>query len=159
MEEQGTLAPAIFVMGMGFLIHTIAMATPYWVQMGMANAGLWASCVLETCVAYVEKPDWMMACEAFSVVGTIFGAGALAFTTVNFCNDCFRRPQNARLAGFLLGSSILAFACIMTCIGIFAGYANYGSSLSFSFYMSSCGGVLMVMGGIMGYVIVRRCGY
>ncbi|XP_059161601.1 uncharacterized protein LOC131944802 [Physella acuta] len=159
MTQIVPLAAAAGIIGLGALLHLVGMATPHWVDVGLASSGLWSACAMDNCGALVDKQGWLIGCEVLSVIGVSSSAAALMFIAIIFFNEFKGRSQNSKFSIFLLADSLMAGTCIIICIAVYASKVHDTSLLGYSFYLAIVGGVLIKIGGIIGFIISRRLSY
>ncbi|XP_059161562.1 uncharacterized protein LOC131944766 [Physella acuta] len=159
MTQIAALAGAAGIIGLGSLLHLVGMATPHWLKLNdPGSIGLWQVCI-QFCLTIEDKAGWLIACDFFSVMGVLSSVAALVLIAFSFFNAFKGRPQHSTIPIFLTASTSLAATCIIICIIIFASKTVHTSLLGYSFYLSIAGGVLITIGGILGFIINRRFSY
>ncbi|XP_059161560.1 uncharacterized protein LOC131944765 [Physella acuta] len=158
--EVAALAGAAGIISMGSLLHLVGMVTPNWKDVGAGTIGLWEICFSGECETIEDKADWLIACDFLSVMGVLTSVAAIVLIAFIFFNALKGRPQHSKIHIFLIASTTIAATFIIICIIIFASKTAHTLKIRQSFYLSTAGGVLIKIGGIIGFIISRRlsCG-
>ncbi|XP_059161584.1 uncharacterized protein LOC131944787 [Physella acuta] len=155
MTQIAALAGAAGFIGLGSLLHLVGMATPHWWNIGSGSIGLWQVCE-GNCLTIEDKAGWLIGCDFLSVMGVLSSVAALVLIAFIFFNAFKGRPLHSKIPIFLIASTICAATFIIICIIIFASQTPNAKRLAYSFYLSIVGGVLIKIGGIIGFISSRR---
>ncbi|KAH3839401.1 hypothetical protein DPMN_112831 [Dreissena polymorpha] len=136
------IVSGIFVF-IGYVLHVVGFATNYWTDFGLSNIGLWRACVNAIgCVDLgTSNSDWWKAVQALTIIGIILGFIAIIVLSVIICKPRhYKWRIVAYLCAFFAGSSVIA---------AIATWAAYATHLGYSFGLSTAGGGLMLIGGLI----------
>ncbi|XP_059161579.1 uncharacterized protein LOC131944782 [Physella acuta] len=156
VETDGRVA-ALSVSVLGCVLQVVGLATPHWAEGNMFNTGLWVMCHVGTCGELVDKPDWLVTCQVLSVIGLTLSAVAVIVSAVIFLTAFTDRPHNINLDICLLVTGIAACLATSSCCCIYVLTLPREAVLEYSFYLSTFGGGVSLVGGVSGCIISRRC--
>ncbi|GFR93226.1 lens fiber membrane intrinsic protein-like [Elysia marginata] len=158
---------AFCVLGLGVVLHIIGLSTPHWITQTVdldeetvdVSAGLWQVCVGGLCNSIHEnaKHDWYRACGAMAIIGMLSGMISALMVGVVFVmglmnKDSGKTKKATSILSFL--AAVFSVIMILICVIIFAVKTNQegGYDFGYSFFLSTAGAVVIVIGGNLALV-------
>ncbi|XP_046583942.1 uncharacterized protein LOC124291078 isoform X1 [Haliotis rubra] len=146
---------------LGGLFHLIGFASPYWVNDGTNNSGLWRLCTNTVCIDFLHPgitlQGWLRATQFFETVGLIAIAAAAVLLFLSIFVQALKDKKIITI--------INALACFGACGTIIIGAIIYGSQdrpvayLSWAFALCIVGAIMEGVAGaliILGTFAARR---
>ncbi|XP_012946217.1 uncharacterized protein LOC106013907 [Aplysia californica] len=151
------------VLGLGVLLHIVGMATPVWsVVKGDSDTsfGVFKRCAKvfgsHVCVSYIVTTAEYKAVQAMTIIGVLFGGVALAVSVLIVVFSLTGKSQHKMMPLLAVGASFGSFFFILLGVIIWGAAIHADNSslldIGYSFILSIVGGILVAVGGIIGYI-------
>ncbi|KAL8580177.1 hypothetical protein ACOMHN_059150 [Nucella lapillus] len=171
MEVRQPIRLGFILLGLGFLFHTLGLASPYWheheeVTFGKrsrTNYGLWRWCVEEEryrnipydyCFSMLDggqyDRDYIRATQFFETVGFL---AAIASIILLLLGVCITSCRDKRILPILAGIAAAGAAgCIILGCIIFGAKDYEKPHLSWAFALAIVGGIFYGLAGVLVFV-------
>jgi len=159
MGMKPMLLIGVGVIGLGLLLHLVAMATPAWStgatwyifgMSGEIDIGPW-----EASEGSVKNPSSkVQAVRAMTILGFLAGAASAGAAVVIVVLSLLGKDKIKLLPVASAGAGAISFVFILLGVIIWAA-SDFGGSIGFSFVLSIIGGIGIGVGGFLVFLACR----